>query len=91
MCKKLNLGDRIYERIDWQECTADDDADKAGHDDHEDWFDHSRNRINLSVELVFVDLGGFAKHFVNFTGFLANGGHLRYERKHIFPVLQRFR
>ena len=34
-------GDGVDEGVDWEQSTADDYADEASHDNHEDWLNHS--------------------------------------------------
>lgn len=73
----MSLSDGIDEGVDGEQGTTNDDADETSHDNHENWLDHGGDIINLLVELVFVDGGGFAEHFIDFTGFFADGSHLR--------------
>ena len=65
ICGGLGLCYGIDEGVDGEEGAADDDADEAGHDNHEDWLNHGGDVVNLLVEFSFVDGGGFAEHFVD--------------------------
>ena len=71
-----DLPDTIHQRVDREQGTTDDYANEASHDNHEDRLNHGRNIVDLLVELVFIDLGGFAEHLVDFTRFLTDTSHL---------------